>query len=402
MSVAQRASIHSDRRERRARGTAYVAFQSSRVRRRDDHYRTPSSAAGTRRRRPRRPSRPAPPATLGALGEPARSCPRPPVIPASQCRSASAIRLGRAGQRRFCGTNICSHDRSDGPTMKQAGEGLEPPFPGPKPGVLPARRPPKWMQSTEQGSAGPSAAPLRSEPMAAPFTVLIMAAGQGTRMRSTLPKVLHRVCGKPMVEWVDRCRAGGRRGAGRLRHPPGRRRGRGAAGRASRSPSRPRGRAPAPRCSPRASAHRRHGRRSSSSPAIIRSSPREQLDGAASREHAARAAPPPRCSPPRSSTPPATGASCATGRRRRADRRDEAHRTSRAGGGARDPRDQHRHLRLRRARRCSRRSTRSGSSRGERYLTGVFPVIRGERRHGRRPHDRRRRSPPWASTTAPA
>jgi bifunctional UDP-N-acetylglucosamine pyrophosphorylase / glucosamine-1-phosphate N-acetyltransferase len=35
-----------------------------------------------------------------------------------------------------------------------------------------------------------------------PFTVLIMAAGRGTRMRSETPKVLHRVCGKPMVEWV--------------------------------------------------------------------------------------------------------------------------------------------------------------------------------------------------------
>jgi bifunctional UDP-N-acetylglucosamine pyrophosphorylase / glucosamine-1-phosphate N-acetyltransferase len=38
--------------------------------------------------------------------------------------------------------------------------------------------------------------------MPEPFTVLIMAAGQGTRMRSGTPKVLHRVCGKPMVEWV--------------------------------------------------------------------------------------------------------------------------------------------------------------------------------------------------------
>ena len=38
--------------------------------------------------------------------------------------------------------------------------------------------------------------------MTEPFTVLIMAAGQGTRMRSDVPKVLHRICGKPMVEWV--------------------------------------------------------------------------------------------------------------------------------------------------------------------------------------------------------
>jgi bifunctional UDP-N-acetylglucosamine pyrophosphorylase / glucosamine-1-phosphate N-acetyltransferase len=47
-------------------------------------------------------------------------------------------------------------------------------------------------------------------PMAAPFTVLIMAAGQGTRMRSDTPKVLHRVAGKSLVEWVaDAARAAG-------------------------------------------------------------------------------------------------------------------------------------------------------------------------------------------------
>jgi bifunctional UDP-N-acetylglucosamine pyrophosphorylase / glucosamine-1-phosphate N-acetyltransferase len=50
--------------------------------------------------------------------------------------------------------------------------------------------------------------------MADPFTVLIMAAGQGTRMRSSTPKVLHRVCGKPLVEWVvDAARQAG---AGRV------------------------------------------------------------------------------------------------------------------------------------------------------------------------------------------
>jgi bifunctional UDP-N-acetylglucosamine pyrophosphorylase / glucosamine-1-phosphate N-acetyltransferase len=37
--------------------------------------------------------------------------------------------------------------------------------------------------------------------MAAP-TAVILAAGQGTRMRSTLPKVLHDLCGRPLVGWA--------------------------------------------------------------------------------------------------------------------------------------------------------------------------------------------------------
>jgi bifunctional UDP-N-acetylglucosamine pyrophosphorylase / glucosamine-1-phosphate N-acetyltransferase len=32
-------------------------------------------------------------------------------------------------------------------------------------------------------------------------TVLVMAAGEGTRMRSSLPKVLHPLCGRPLVAW---------------------------------------------------------------------------------------------------------------------------------------------------------------------------------------------------------
>ncbi len=39
--------------------------------------------------------------------------------------------------------------------------------------------------------------------MTAP-TVLILAAGQGTRMRSSTPKVLHELCGIPMVLWPVR------------------------------------------------------------------------------------------------------------------------------------------------------------------------------------------------------
>jgi bifunctional UDP-N-acetylglucosamine pyrophosphorylase/glucosamine-1-phosphate N-acetyltransferase len=49
--------------------------------------------------------------------------------------------------------------------------------------------------------------------MAAP-TVLILAAGQGTRMRSSTPKVLHELCGIPMVLWP--LRAALAAGAGRV------------------------------------------------------------------------------------------------------------------------------------------------------------------------------------------
>jgi bifunctional UDP-N-acetylglucosamine pyrophosphorylase/glucosamine-1-phosphate N-acetyltransferase len=49
--------------------------------------------------------------------------------------------------------------------------------------------------------------------MSAP-TVVILAAGQGTRMRSEVPKVLHELCGLPMCLWP--VRAALRAGAGRV------------------------------------------------------------------------------------------------------------------------------------------------------------------------------------------
>lgn len=42
------------------------------------------------------------------------------------------------------------------------------------------------------------------------FTSIILAAGMGTRMKSKMPKVLHRVCGKPLCKWViDASKAAG-------------------------------------------------------------------------------------------------------------------------------------------------------------------------------------------------
>ena len=31
---------------------------------------------------------------------------------------------------------------------------------------------------------------------------IVLAAGEGTRMKSRIPKVLHKVCGKPLLEYV--------------------------------------------------------------------------------------------------------------------------------------------------------------------------------------------------------
>jgi bifunctional UDP-N-acetylglucosamine pyrophosphorylase/glucosamine-1-phosphate N-acetyltransferase len=60
----------------------------------------------------------------------------------------------------------------------------------------------------------PPTSPLYDSPVSAGPTVLIMAAGEGTRMRSSVPKVLHPVCGRPMVAWT--VLAANKAGAGRI------------------------------------------------------------------------------------------------------------------------------------------------------------------------------------------
>lgn len=53
-----------------------------------------------------------------------------------------------------------------------------------------------------RASAGGAYGALRDyDPGVSSPLVLVMAAGEGTRMRSSLPKMLHPVCGRPMVAW---------------------------------------------------------------------------------------------------------------------------------------------------------------------------------------------------------
>src|SRR5580693_4337055 len=46
------------------------------------------------------------------------------------------------------------------------------------------------------------AEPNAGELTAKPALAIILAAGKSTRMKSALPKVIHEVCGRPMVEYV--------------------------------------------------------------------------------------------------------------------------------------------------------------------------------------------------------
>src|SRR4051794_30809241 len=88
-------------------------------------------------------------------------------------------------------TNVCSHRRR---TDREAGGGgIEPPYPAPKTGVLPLDAPPRLVARADTT--------MRRVP--AP-TVLILAAGEGTRMKSDTPKVLHPICGRPMIGWPIR------------------------------------------------------------------------------------------------------------------------------------------------------------------------------------------------------
>src|SRR5580704_14004125 len=52
------------------------------------------------------------------------------------------------------------------------------------------------------GESEAMAEPNAGELTAKPALAIILAAGKSTRMKSALPKVIHEVCGRPMVEYV--------------------------------------------------------------------------------------------------------------------------------------------------------------------------------------------------------
>src|SRR3954465_4840817 len=54
--------------------------------------------------------------------------------------------------------------------------------------------------ATSRARRAPARADTTMRAVSAP-TVVIIAAGEGTRMRSAVPKVLHPLCGRPLILW---------------------------------------------------------------------------------------------------------------------------------------------------------------------------------------------------------
>jgi bifunctional UDP-N-acetylglucosamine pyrophosphorylase / glucosamine-1-phosphate N-acetyltransferase len=67
---------------------------------------------------------------------------------------------------------------------------------------VPAKRPAASAKRPAAPAKRPAAPAKRAAPHAAPLSVVILAAGQGTRMRSALPKVLQPLAGQPLLAHV--------------------------------------------------------------------------------------------------------------------------------------------------------------------------------------------------------
>jgi bifunctional UDP-N-acetylglucosamine pyrophosphorylase/glucosamine-1-phosphate N-acetyltransferase len=70
-----------------------------------------------------------------------------------------------------------------------------------QPEGVPHPLPPLLVAKTQQPEGCPLLLLSVYDPEVSSPLVLVMAAGEGTRMRSATPKMLHPVCGRPMVAW---------------------------------------------------------------------------------------------------------------------------------------------------------------------------------------------------------
>ena len=79
--------------------------------------------------------------------------------------------------------------------------GFGPPGPGPIPGspVGGVRGPCNELRI--DNAEGDANLVISYHPAVAPPVVVILAAGEGTRMRSQTPKLLHHLCGRPLIAW---------------------------------------------------------------------------------------------------------------------------------------------------------------------------------------------------------
>ena len=141
-------------------------------------------------RRHRRTSRPSTPSTRGSWRtrrRPARpsAWPRCRRAPASRSRSSHACRAESRSVDTPNGAPIrCRHPTDD---------------------IRPTRAGTTWRRERPPSSDPGPSAPLLVNPPDTDATravAVVLAAGLGTRMRSSLPKVLHPLCGRPMLAYV--------------------------------------------------------------------------------------------------------------------------------------------------------------------------------------------------------